>query len=139
MKPFDQSLYDADDNAKELVITWLHTYGYSMEVNPDQYGIDLVGFDNSGKPITVEVEVKHHWTGPVFPFPTVHVSARKRKFIQPGMYLVMVSHDRKLCLSLSYEVLREARLITKPTVYTLSEQFLEVDIDHSKIRLLTNG
>jgi hypothetical protein len=139
MKPFDQALYDADDNAKDLVIKWLTGYGYSMEVNPDQYGIDLVGFDNKGKPITVEVEVKHHWTGPAFPFPTVHVSARKRKFINPDSYLVMVNHQRTHCLTLNYEALSWARVVTKPTVYTLDEQFLEVAIDKAKIRELPNG
>lgn len=139
MKPFDINLYNADDNAKELVIKWLHSYGYSMEVNPDQYGIDLIGFDNSGKPITVEVEVKHHWTGPSFPFPTVHVSARKRKFIQPDAYLVMVNHDRTHCLTLNYEALSWARLVTKPTVYTTDEQFLEVTVDKAKIRELPHG
>lgn len=139
MKPFDQSLYDADDNAKELVIQWLKRYGYELEVNSDQYGIDLVGFNNYGRPITVEVEVKHHWTGPAFPFPTVHVSARKRKFMQPGMYLVMVNHDRTHCLTLSYEALSWAKLVTKPTIYTTDEQFLQVDIDHTKIRELRHG
>jgi Holliday junction resolvase-like predicted endonuclease len=139
MKPFDQSLYDADDNAKDLVIRWLNSYGYSMEVNPDQYGIDLIGFNNEGKPITVEVEVKHHWTGPAFPFPTVHVSARKRKFIQPDAYLVMVNHDRTHCLTLDYAALSWARLVTKPTVYTVDEQFLEVTIDKAKIRELPHG
>jgi len=29
MKPFDINLYNADDNAKELVIKWLTGYGYS--------------------------------------------------------------------------------------------------------------
>ena len=139
MKPFDQSLYDADDNAKELVIQWLKRYGYELEVNSDQYGIDLVGFNNYGRPITVEVEVKHHWTGPAFPFPTVHVSARKRKFMQPGMYLVMVNHERTHCLTLSYEALSWAKLVTKPTIYTTDEQFLQVDIDHTKIRELKHG
>lgn len=139
MKPFDINLYNADDNAKELVIKWLKGYGYQVEVNPDQYGIDLIGFDNSGKPIAVEVEVKHHWTGPAFPFPTVHVSARKRKFISPDSYLVMVNHERTHCLTLNYEALSWARLVTKPTVYTTDEQFLEVTIDKAKIRELPNG
>lgn len=139
MKPFDQSLYDADDNAKELIVRWLNGYGYSIEVNSDQYGIDLVGFTNHGKAVTVEVEVKHHWKGPAFPFPTVHVSARKRKFIQPGMYLVMVNHDRTHCLTLSYEQLSWAKLVTKPTIYTTDEQFLEVPVDLAKIRELPRG
>lgn len=78
MKPFDLDLYNADDNAKELVIQWLKGYGYIVDVNPDQYGIDLIGTDNTGKAIAVEVEVKHHWKGSHFPFRTVHVSLGNR-------------------------------------------------------------
>ena len=138
MKPFDQSLYDADDNAKELVIRWLKGYGYNVYVNPDQYGIDLVGTDNTGNPIAVEVEVKHHWQGSHFPFRTVHVSARKQKFVKPNAYLVMVNHERTYVLTLNYETLSQARLVTKPTIYTTDEQFLQVDVEMAKIRKL-NG
>jgi hypothetical protein len=138
VKPFDLDLYNADDNAKELVIQWLSTYGYNMEVNPDTYGIDLIGTDNTGKHITVEVEVKHHWTGAHFPFRTVHVSARKQKFVRPNAYLVMVNHERTHVLTLDYETLSQARLVTKPTIYTTDEQFLQVDVEMAKIRKL-NG
>jgi hypothetical protein len=138
MKPFDINLYNADDNAKDLVIQWLKGYGYNVDVNPDQYGIDLIGTDNTGKQIAVEVEVKHHWKGPHFPFRTVHVSARKQKFVKPNAYLVMVNHERTHVLTLNYETLSQARLVTKPTVYTTDEQFLQVDVETAKIRKL-NG
>jgi len=138
VKPFDINLYNADDNAKDLVIQWLRTYGYNMQVNPDTYGIDLIGTDSTGKQIAVEVEVKHHWTGSHFPFRTVHVSARKQKFIRPDSYLVMVNHDRTHVLTLNYETPSQARLVTKPTIYTTDEQFLQVDVEMAKIRKL-NG
>ena len=138
MKPFDLDLYNADDNAKDLVIQWLRTYGYNVDVNPDQYGIDLIGTDNTGRHIAVEVEVKHHWKGSHFPFRTVHVSARKQKFVRPNAYLVMVNHERTHVLTLDYETLSQARLVTKPTVYTTDEQFLQVDVEMAKIRKL-NG
>lgn len=138
MKPFDLDLYNADDNAKELVIQWLKGYGYNVYVNPDQYGIDLIGTDSTGKAIAVEVEVKHHWKGSHFPFRTVHVSARKQKFIRPDSYLVMVNHERTHVLTLNYETLSQAKLVTKPTIYTTDEQFLQVDVEMAKIRKL-NG
>jgi hypothetical protein len=138
VKRFDLDLYNADDNAKELVIQWLKGYGYDVDVNPDQYGIDLIGTDSTGKAMAVEVEVKHHWKGSHFPFRTVHVSARKQKFIRPDSYLVMVNHERTHVLTLNYETLSQARLVTKPTIYTTDEQFLQVDVEMAKIRKL-NG
>jgi hypothetical protein len=139
VKPFDLALYDADDNAKDQVITWLKSYGYIVDVNPDQYGIDLIGTDNTGRQIAVEVEVKHHWKGAHFPFRTVHVSARKQKFVRPDAYLVMVNHERTHCLTLDYEALSKARLVTKPTIYTTDEQFMQVDVEIAKIRKLDRG
>jgi hypothetical protein len=126
MKPFDQKLYDADDNAKDLVIRWLKDYGWSLEVNPDPYGVDLIGFDPNDHFVTIEVEVKHYWKTGSFPFDKAHVSARKQKFIQPGCYLVMLNDPRTHAISFDYQDLLNAKVITKDTIYTMNEQFLEM-------------
>ena len=128
MKPFDQALYDADDNAKHLIVEWFNRHGWTMQVNPDEYGIDLIGFDALLRPATIEVEVKHHWTTPTFPFKTVHVSARKRKFIDPGSYLVMLNHDRTHALTYSFADFTVAKLIRKDTIYTTDEMFFELPV-----------
>jgi Holliday junction resolvase-like predicted endonuclease len=126
MKPFSQELYDADDHAKDLVIRWLKDHGWSLEVNPDPYGIDLIGFDPHDKFVTIEVEVKHNWTTNRFPYDKAHVSARKQKYIQPGMYLVMLNHARTHAISFDHDELAHAKLITKDTIYTKGEQFMEL-------------
>lgn len=56
--------------------------------------------------------------------------------MRPDAYLVMVNHERSHCLTLNYEVLSKATLVTKPTVYTTDEQFLQVDVEMAKIRKL---
>lgn len=134
MKLFDQALYDADDNAIHQVIKWLNRYGWTLKQNSDLYGIDLVGTDGLNRAAEVEVEVKHHWHGEEFPFDTVHISARKRKFIKPGAFLVMLNHERTHCLALSYLQLSQAKTVTKDTIYTTSEQFLEIPTDQRNVR-----
>ena len=134
MKQFDQALYDADDNAKELVISWLMRYGWQLQTNPDQYGIDLIGTDGLGRDVQVEVEVKHHWTGHEFPFKTIHISARKQKFIKPGAFLVMLNHERTYCLALDYHKLKSATIVTKDTIYTTDEQFLQITANQLDVR-----
>jgi len=126
MKPFDQKLYDADDNAKDLIVTWLNSWQWKVSVNPDKYGIDLIGFDSYGEPVTIEVEVKHNWKTPKFPFDRVHISGRKAKFIKPGCYFVMLNHARTLALTFNYDDLSAADVIYKDTVYTTREQFFEL-------------
>jgi hypothetical protein len=133
-KPFDNDLYEADDNARELVKDWLNSYGWTLENNPDRYGIDLIGYDRLHRQASVEVEVKHYWTGSQFPFQTVHIAARKQKFIEPTAYIIVVNHDRTHALMLNYQLLSQGQVITKSTIYTKDEQFIEVPAIQANIR-----
>ena len=64
-KPFSQQHYDEDDHAKYQILEWLRTKDYKCEINPDQYGIDILG-KRWGKNFQFEVEVKHNWHGQFF-------------------------------------------------------------------------
>lgn len=125
-KPFDERLYEADDNAKHLVIDYLQGRGNHAAVNPDQYGIDLVCENPAGEEFLVEVEVKHNWVGE-FQFPDVHWPVRKLKFAQlSGSWFFMLNHDRTQAIVCAGSVLARCEVVTKSTKYTDSEQFLAV-------------
>lgn len=128
-KPFDPELYGRDDSAKLIVIAWLAENGIEARVNPDQYGIDLLAEGPKGS-YQIEVEVKHNWLGGDFPFSTVHFSGRKTKFVvdDPHCLFVMLSDSLTKALVVSGQVLSSARKVTKQTIYTQAEQFLEVDL-----------
>jgi hypothetical protein len=128
-KPFDAALYESDDDAKFLVIRWLESRGHQMCVNPDQYGIDLLGVWRDRR-YAWEVEVKHNWRGFDFPFDSVHYSVRKRKFINPDVhtYFVTLNHERTRLLAVSGKDVMEARIIQKSTIYTQDEWFMEIPI-----------
>ncbi len=81
IKPFSLQLYADNDNAKELVIRWLESQGFTAWVNPDEYGIDLIFHNKDGDYYYAEVEVKHNWEGVAFPFKSIHFPKRKLKFI----------------------------------------------------------
>jgi Holliday junction resolvase-like predicted endonuclease len=128
MKAFDQTLYNTNDPAKDKVLRWLTYKGYKAQVNPDQYGIDLLA-EKDGRTIGIEVEVKHNWKGQAFPFQTVHIASRKLKFFEDeNNYLMMVNHDWSFGLSFSAEQIKEAGIILKDTIYTTQEFFIEVPI-----------
>jgi hypothetical protein len=132
VKPFDADLYNADDPAKEYVIEWLESKGYQAEVNPDQYGIDLLTSRN-GKQSGVEVEVKHNWQGYKFPYRTVHISGRKLKFFQDdNNFLLMLNHDWSAALSFAAEEIKKAPTIIKNTIYTQAEKFIELPTNSAK-------
>ena len=136
-KPFSESLYTKNDDAKHLAIDWLKEQGYDMYVNPDQYGIDLLGSNReTGKKIEVEVEVKHNWSGPNFPFSTVHFPARKLKFVNPKSFFIMLNTERTHILVVSGTQVCHSRTINKSTLYTETEDFMEVPITRCFIYLL---
>jgi hypothetical protein len=126
VKPFDKELYATNDPAKEYVIEWLTSKGYKAQVNPDQYGIDLLvskGNRHSG----IEVEVKHNWKGYMFPYRTVHVSLRKIKFFtNDDTHLLMLNDDWSCALSFTASQIRQAPIVVKNTIYTKSESFMEL-------------
>lgn len=136
-KAFSQELYDDDDSAKLLILDWLETRGFVVFVNPDEYGIDLLGRYNN-MDYAFEVEVKHNWKGDVFPFDSVHYSARKRKFVQPDVraYFITVNHERTRCLIVGWQDFMAGKLVEKSTIYTKNEWFVEIAIRRAIFREL---
>lgn len=131
-KPFSPELYAQDDDAKSLVINYLTSQDWEVWVNPDQYGIDLLAIDPFGDEIQLEVEVKHNWSGPTFGFPGVHFSARKLKFASPTSIFVMLNHERTHALMVHGVDFLESPVVTKSTIYTKNEEFVEVPVAKCK-------
>jgi hypothetical protein len=127
LKPFDQKLYDENDLAKHIVIDWLETFGIRAKVNPDDYGIDLLG-DKDGKLYEIEVEVKHNWKGREFPFDTLHYPARKLKFLHTHaeVKFVTLNHTWRYAAVVDGRDLITCRKIKKKTSLTPEEEFIEV-------------
>lgn len=132
LKPFSRDLYNADDPAKFQVIELFRNY-YGLEtwVNPDRYGVDLLG-EEENQQFGVEVEVKHEWLERFsFPFDTVHIAARKVKFLDamPLVYFVTLNHHRTHALIMSTARFDQCKLVRKPTKYTTTEWFMSFPID----------
>jgi hypothetical protein len=134
-KPFDPTLYNEDDNAKWQVIDWLYSRGFYAWVNPDQYGIDVLAFKD-WLDYGFEVEVKHNWQGELFPFGTVHFSARKLKFVGVNTYFTMLNDARTHVLLAHGSTLMESPVVSKRTKYTDDEQFIAVPLSQCVIRVL---
>lgn len=134
-KPFDEALYETDDNAKDQFITYLANYGFGYpRVNPDQYGIDVLA-ERNGEKYAFEVEVKHNWKGDYFPYKEVHFAYRKIKFTKipdielRNTFFVMLNHERNVALRVDGVTFAASPVTTKKTKYTTSEKFVEVPVD----------
>lgn len=130
-KPFSQELYNQDDNVKDLFIKMAINRGWKAEVNPDDYGIDVLTIDDKGNERQFEVEIKHNWSGPEFTYKTLHYSNRKRKFLKnpEAVSFVTFNHERTHAFVVPGRVLAEAKTIVKDTIYTKNEEFIEVNVD----------
>ena len=134
MKPFDQALYDVDDKAKFIVINWLNALGFQAEVNPDQYGIDVLA-TKQNKKYAFEVEVKHNWSGKQFPYGTVHFSARKQKFLHgtEETFFIMLNNELTHAIIVTGQNLSVSPTISKDTKYTSKESFISIQISKCSI------
>lgn len=86
-EPQDFDKFDAA--AKTVAQLFWKRLGYNCIENPDIYGVDLL-VEGKGKQFGCEVEVKQLWHGHEFPFPTLHLPYRKKKFTeQPTSFFVL--------------------------------------------------
>ena len=133
-KVFSEEHYNADDNAKHQVIAWLVSRGFMAWVNPDQYGIDVQGV-LKGECYEFEVEVKHNWSGSMFPFETIHFSNRKRKFATADKltWFIMLNDERTHALLISGQTFLAAPVVTKNTIYTEGEQFVAIPVAQGRL------
>lgn len=141
-KPFDQKLYDDNDGAKHLVIEWLNENGYDAKVNPDEYGIDVVAVNKeTGVTTFYEVEVKHNWSGPRFPFDSLHIAARKLRTATPSCRFVVLNSQKTHMFLIKGSVVMASPVVTKDTYLTVNEKFVEIPVDKcERIKLnLNNG
>lgn len=127
-KPFDAGLYAADDNAKHQVINWLERNDFWAWVNPDQFGVDVLALRDTVD-YAFEVEVKHNWTGPVFPFDGVHFAERKTKFTGSATHFTMLNHERDHVLLAPAKVVRSSPIVEKSTRLSAWEAFIEVPLE----------
>lgn len=108
-KPFNESLYQQNDDAKLVAIEYFSTIGKEAHVNEDLYGIDLVV---DGR-FYCEVEVKHSWKGDEFPFETLQIPFRKMKFanLDKPSYFMVINSDRTRAI-----VVKHTDLLDSPVV-----------------------
>lgn len=106
-KPFSKSLHAKNDpKSRKLVKAFFAEWDIVLIDHPNKYDIDLITED--GK-VRVEVERRINWkTGLKFPFNTVHILERKKKFFETGnTHYCIVSDDYKFMGFISGAIIKE--------------------------------
>ena len=88
-KQFSEALHGKHDKpARTRTMEYMQIKGYEIWENPNTYGQDLIAEGSKGK-FYVECEVKTVWDTDKFPFDTVQLPERKRKFFaSPTLFFI---------------------------------------------------
>jgi hypothetical protein len=132
-KLFDQKLFDENDSiAKTAVSKYLKNnfdvcvfWGY-------EYFIDLLVVSSIKSIALIEVDRRSNWVDK-FPFDTVHVPFRKKKYFVDTLYptyLFSVRFDCKEALFCDGETIINSPVVTKPNKYSSGEPFFAVPLEH---------
>ena len=106
-KKFNKESHAANDKpSKDLVIKFLKSQGLDAIENPNDYGIDIMVS-------RYEVERREIWTNN-FPFKTVHIPARKAKFLKYNIVYAIVNKDFNKIMLCRSEVIRQCNKIEVP-------------------------
>jgi len=136
-KPFNPEAYARSDApGKQAVIKYLKTIGIEAIENPNKYGIDVIvpGFD-----VTYEVEQRGIWVKDWY-YKTVHVPARKKKFMQDKMIYAVVNRGCDKIMFCPAEIIREYAPEEVPNRAVASgEYFYDVPLDKWTLREVPNG
>ena len=126
-KEFNKESHAANDKpAKDVVISFLKSKGLDAMENPDKYGIDIVV-------PRYEVERREIWIDE-FPFKTVHIPARKEKFLKHSIVYAVVNKDFDKIMFCRSEVIRQYDLIEVPNKSVPEgEYFYDVPIEKWRI------
>ena len=134
-KKFDQSLHDENDGpAKDAVMAYIKR---AWKLDPREggtYDVDINVYERGALIAHVEVEKRSHWVGD-FPFATVNIPIRKRKFFLLDLptLLFSVKADLTQALYTRGDIILDSQVINNPNKYMDKEQFFSVPIRYWKL------
>ena len=130
-KPFSRELHDENDGpAKDAVWRFMFSV-WSLDVEEgDKYGVDLVCHRGGEKVGYAEVERRHNWKDK-FPFPTLHIPFRKKKFFEldKPTILFSVKADLTEALWVDNNTILQCPVERKDNKYMKNEYFFCVPIE----------
>jgi len=132
-KKFEQHVFDqADQPARTVSKYYVSRFGYEAIDNPNEYGVDLI----VPNVCYIEVENRLMWKEDRFPYTTLHVPHRKRKFFKLDMPTLLFTWNAALSkfIRLHEDVILDSPVIEIPTqAMPEGENFYDVKISRGRI------
>lgn len=131
-KPFSGDQFKKDDRPAKVAVRDYLIKNWEVWVSEgDRYEVDLVCYREGKLVGYVEVERRHNWVND-FPFPTVHVPARKKKFFQSALPTVLFSvrSDLKKSLWCPGELIQDCEIQLLDNKHCEKEDFYVVPLNY---------
>lgn len=126
-KAFDARLHSRNDpKTRKLVKKFFKQFNVILTDHVNKYDVDLITEDGQ---IKVEVERRLNWEGEKFPYDTVHVLERKKKFFLNGdTHYCIISKDNNYLGFISARVIQrymvDTLLKNNPNKYVQSGEYV---------------
>jgi hypothetical protein len=137
-KKFDKKLHEENDKkGKEFAVKIIQKiYPNYNIVEGSKFGVDLKVVDPKDCTVhrEIEIEVRSNWSGDLdFPFDTVNIPERKRKFFNGLCTYVSINKNLNRCLLIKDEDILKSPLVENSNKYVASgERFFKVPISKCK-------
>lgn len=128
-KVFQKDVFDLhDDPARIAAKRFWNGLGYECQDNPDDFGEDLL-VTGKGKKFYCEVEVKTIWHGTKFHFDSLHIPARKAKFLNRATKFMIFNASLTHAAIVSHSAVANAPLVEVKNIYIKQgERFFNVPL-----------
>jgi hypothetical protein len=94
LKAFEEDQWEIFDGpAKALGIKFWDAMDCGCIENEDPFGIDLI-VERNGKTFGCEVEIRQKWHGTDFPFDSLYLPLRKKKFAKDKSVLMVINNSQ---------------------------------------------
>lgn len=133
-KRFDKKLFEEfDRSARDAARLHYTSLGYHVADHPNQYMQDLIASKDDST-FCVEVEVKRVWKSDIFPYETVQLPERKKKFTDTLTQFMIFNNSLSHAITFWSEQLLELEPVEVPNRYCYEgELFFQVPIKDCEI------
>ena len=140
-KKFNKLLYEQNDKkGKEFATKVLNKLYPALKIiEGSKFGVDLQILDTNNSIVkTAEVEIRNNWdTDYGFPFSTVNIPERKRKFFNGICTYFSINKNCTRCLMIEDKDILNSPLVKNPNKYISSdEMFFQIPKEKCKDYIL---
>ena len=122
-KRFDRDLFkECDEKARVCTTNYLTSIGYTVSEHPNRYAQDLIACID-GMEHMVECEIKLVWAGKEFPYPTVQLPERKKKFFNPSTQFFIWNRDCTDAVCFWSHDISDLKPVEVPNKYVYSGEY----------------